>query len=45
LVQAASTTWLVNFLKLSNSTVGPKVGNLHTRITNLFPVPAVFKIR
>jgi len=43
--KAASTTWLVNYLKLSNSKVDPKVGNLHTRITNLFPAPATFKLR
>jgi len=43
--KAASTSWLVNYLKLSNSTTNPKEGNLHTKITNLFPAPATFKLR
>jgi len=43
--KAASTTWLINYLKLSNSTIDPKVGNLHTRITNIFPAPTGYKLR
>jgi len=43
--KAASTSWLINYLKLSNSTTDPKSGNLHTKITNLFPPPATFKLR
>ena len=43
--KAASTSWLVNYLKLSNSTSSPKEGNLHKRITDLFPPPATFKLR
>jgi len=43
--KAASTSWLINYLKLSNSTTDPKNGNLHTKITNLFPPPATFKLR
>jgi len=43
--KAASTSWLINYLKLSNSTSDPKSGNLHTKITNLFPPPATFKLR
>ena len=43
--KAASTSWLVNYFKLSNSTSDPKEGNLHTKITNLFPPPATFKLR
>jgi len=43
--KAASTSWLINYLKLSNSTSDPKNGNLHTKITNLFPPPATFKLR
>ena len=43
--KAASTSWLINYLKLSNSTSNPKNGNLHTKITNLFPPPATFKLR
>lgn len=43
--KAASTSWLINYLKLSNSTTNPKQGNLHTKITNLFPPPATFKLR
>merc|ERR1712180_219798 len=43
--KAASTSWLMNFFKLSNSTRNPKSGNLHTKITNMFPPPATFKLR
>lgn len=43
--KAASTSWLVNYFKLSNSTSDPKEGNLHSKITNLFPPPATFKLR
>jgi len=45
--KAASTSWLVNFLKLSNRTknINPKVGNLHKKSINLFPAPATFKLR
>jgi len=43
--KAASTSWLVNYLKLSNSSTNPKEGNLHSKITNLFPPPATFKLR
>ena len=43
--KAASTSWLVNYLKLSNSTLSAKSGNLHKRITDLFPPPATFKLR
>lgn len=43
--KAASTSWLINYLKLSNSTTDPKNGNLHTKITNLFPPPGTFKLR
>jgi len=43
--KAASTSWLINYLKLSNTTTDPKNGNLHTKITNLFPPPATFKLR
>jgi len=43
--KAASTSWLINYLKLSNSTSDPKSGNLHTKITNLFPAPASHKLR
>ena len=43
--KAASTSWLLNYFKLSNSSSSPKEGNLHTKITNLFPPPATFKLR
>jgi len=45
--KAASTSWLVNFLKLSNRTmnIDPKKGNLHKKSINLFPAPATFKLR
>lgn len=45
--KAASTSWLVNFLKLSNRTsnINPKAGNLHKKSINLFPAPATFKLR
>ena len=43
--KAASTSWLVNYFKLSNSSSDPKEGNLHSKITNLFPPPATFKLR
>ena len=43
--KAASTSWLMNYFKLSNSTSNPKEGNLHSKITNLFPPPATFKLR
>jgi len=43
--KAASTSWLMNYFKLSNSSSSPKEGNLHTKITNLFPPPATFKLR
>ena len=43
--KAASTSWLMNYFQLSNSTSSPKEGNLHTKITNLFPPPATFKLR
>ena len=43
--KAASTSWLVNYLKLSNSSTNPKEGNLHKKIDNLFPAPATFKLR
>ena len=43
--KAASTSWLMNYFKLSNSTSSPKEGNLHKKIDNLFPAPATFKLR
>jgi len=43
--KAASTSWLMNYFKLSNSSSSPKEGNLHSKITNLFPPPATFKLR
>lgn len=43
--KAASTSWLLNYFKMSNSSSNPKEGNLHTKITNLFPPPATFKLR
>ena len=43
--KAASTSWLLNYFKLSNSSSSPKEGNLHSKITNLFPPPATFKLR
>jgi len=43
--KAASTSWLLNYFKLSNSSSSPKEGNLHTKITNLFPPPATSKLR
>merc|ERR1711997_862648 len=42
--KAASTSWLLNYFKLSNSSSSPKEGNLHTKITNLFPPPATSKL-
>lgn len=43
--KAASTTWLVNYLSLANSTSNPKSGNLHKKITDLFPPPGTNKLR
>ena len=43
--KVASTSWLSNYLKLSNSTSNPENMELHTEIYNLFPPPATSKLR
>ena len=43
--KVASTSWLINYLKLSNSSTNPKKGDLHAKVTDLFPPPATFKLR
>lgn len=43
--KAASTSWLINYLKLANSTADPKSGNLHKLVTRLFPAPRTLKLR
>jgi len=44
--KAASTTWLMNYMRLKNPLAEThKSGNLHKEITELFPPPTVFKLR